>query len=612
MGLGHFISNLSFLIENLCGVDFYARVELSRLVKIYKLMAKQYLFFKLCPEPINYVPADRLFNKELSGYFNSLHRIETVFELNRFAEIRQLIEKDIYLQKHITHSLPDSGIHGYLAIIDTMPPIEKMVKCLALCDEFILFQRSHEPKDTYLRYLAGSNISKQIQVYNWHIFIVPTLNAFNCSISTILTGEYPPEKTDKLFLKPDIIFHRGFQNHPDPLHDSHHTLDPLNRHTSRLSAAITNILSQDCVHFTDLSATSSHMLRHASITGIPVSGVANTYLATIETQMRTQFILLDIPVLQTAIDKFNGLLGQLLDEPRYRQSHLFQSDIDHAFKLFESKILVEHGDIKSYKRHLKLFRNIIAARFLIDHEYITHDKSINLFLSFNLLQTIFIALQNKTLIPFSSLIEKNADKLLSEMYICQKTRELFGIRPSLSNIIPEITDVPRTSTGRQAFFIKLPENNAKNSRIERNYINIAMNLYQSKFLKDPSPEISADIRNEYAHKIRANRYLRDKLDFYRTFLSREEYLSLTNQCVQLFYSIDLVLNKIKPGDRLGMLSPIQYHYVDDSPHEFAFPEVITEYLDSHPRFNYQSDYKMRIDSGTPYLKQQISIVSSIS
>ena len=92
-------------------------------------MAKQYLFFKLCPETVNYVRSDLLLEKELFVYFKSLNRVETVFELNHFQEIRQLIEKDTDLQRHITHALPDAGIQGFLAIIENPAPLEK--QCLA-------------------------------------------------------------------------------------------------------------------------------------------------------------------------------------------------------------------------------------------------------------------------------------------------------------------------------------------------------------------------------------------------------------------------------------------------------------------------------------------------
>jgi hypothetical protein len=573
-------------------------------------MAKQYLFFKLCSEPVNYVPADQLFEKELFVFFQSLHRIETVFELNHFQEIRQLFEKDVHLQRHITHALPDSGIHGYLAIVESPPPTEKLVKRLALCDEFIVFQRSHELKDTYIRYLAGKNISKQLQVYNWHIFIIPTLRSFNCSIPTAMQNNINLEKIDKIFQKPEKIFCRSFQSHPDPMHEIPGILDPIDEHASRLFAAITNILIQDSTYFTDLSATSSHLLRHASITGIPISGYTRTNLQTIENRMRTQFFILDISVVQAAVIKFTSLLGQLLDEPKYRQSHLFHSDIDLAFKLFESKILLKHNDIKSYKRHLKLFRNIIAARFLIDHEYITHDESINLFLSFNLLQAIYNTLQNRTKIPFTIHIEKNADKLIAEMYICQKTHELFGIKPAFSNIVQGEINGRQGSRQKQAFFIRLPEHSSNQKSKDRNHINFAMNLYQPGFNNYHLPNLSDDTRNDYILKIKTNRYLRDKLDFYRTFLSREEYLLLTDQCLHLLYSMDLILKTIKPGDCIGILAPIKYHYVEDSPHEFSFPEIILEYLDSLESFNHKIEYRLRIDTGNPNLKQEISIISS--
>jgi hypothetical protein len=574
-------------------------------------MAKQYLFFKLCPETVNYVRADLLLEKELSVYFKSLNRVETVFELNRFQEIRQLIEKDTDLQRYITHALPDAGIQGFLAILENPPPLEKLVKLLSFCDEFILFQRSHELKHTYIRYLSGINLAKQLQVYNWHIFVIPTLRSFVSSLPGNLKNITNLEKIDKIFQKPEQIFCRSVNSHTDPLHTSPNILEPLNSHSSRLTAALSNILISNRTHFTDLSMTSPYWAKHASTLGIPVVGYTKSLLQDIDNRLRTQLMTLDISVVQTAVRKFIILLGQLLDEPKYRQSHLFHSDMDHSFKLYEAGILLQHNYIKSYKKHLKLFRTIITARFLIDRKYITHDNFINLFLSFNLLQSIYLNLHGKFPSLFSLMIEKNAEKLIAEMYICQKTRELFSLKPTISNLISSEKYKSEKSGQRRAFFIRLPENYLNHDEKVKNHTKIALDLFQ--FDAQTQTDIKPDnyVKNDFTTKIRANRYLYNKIDFYRSFLPREEYFFLTNQCYQLFYSLDSILELFQPGDRIGFLSPIKYHYVDDSPHELSFPEIILEYLNVHTSFNYQTEFRLHIDTGNQFLHHEMVIISAI-
>ena len=467
--------------------------------------------------------------------------METVFELNHFQEIRQLIEKDTDLQRHITHALPDTGIQGFLAIIENPAPLEKLVKLLSFCDEFILFQRSHEPKDTYIRYLSGINLSKQLQVYNWHIFVIPTLRSFICSLSDNLENITNLEKIDRIFQKPEQIFSRSVNSHTDPLHISPDILEPLNSHSSRLAAALSNILISNQTHFTDLSMTSPYFVKHASTFGIPVVGFTKSYLQNIDSRMRTQLMTLDISVVQTAVSKFITLLGQLLDESKYRQSHLFQSDIDVAFKLYEAGILLQHNYIKAYKRHLKLFRTIITARFLIDKKYITHDNTINLFLSFNLLQSIYYTLYGKISSPFSLLIEKNAEKLIAEMYICQKTRELFNLKPSISNLIFAEKYKSEKSDQRRVFLIRLPDDHLNHDEKVKTHIKISLDLFQFDTQTETDDQPDNYVKNDYTTKFRANRYLNNKIDFYRSFLPREEYISLTNQCHQafLFFRFDI-------------------------------------------------------------------------
>jgi hypothetical protein len=485
--------------------------------------------------------------------------------------------------------------------------VEQLVKRLSLCDEFILFQRSHEPKDTYIRYLSGMNVAKQVQVYNWHIYVLPTLRAFTNSIPYFLKPGTHSEKIDKIFHQPQHIFRRNDAAHSDPLHSRIDILEPLYTPASRLYSALTNLLITAHHELVDLSVASSHFLRQASILGSKATGYTTSHLQTIENRIRTEYMALDISVVRTAVSKFISMLGQLLEDTKYQQSHLFHSNIEQAFKLFESKILLHHNYIKSYKRHLKLFRTIIAARFLIDHDYVTPDSLINLFLSFNLLQTITSSIKERTHTPFINLIEKNAEKLVSEMYVCQKIRELFSIKPGMSFIYQDPLSKIKKSNCPRSFFIRYTHS-TRATGPARNLLQIALNLYQLK--RDDDTGFNADeaLGTEFADKVRRNRYLRDRMDFYRTILSREEFISLTNQCAHVFNSLDYILQIIAPSDLLAVLAPTKIHFVDKTPHEFSLSEIIAEYLNDHAHFDYQTAFKMRIDTERNDQKQDMTII----
>ena len=266
---------------------------------------------------------------------------------------------------------------------------------------------------------------------------------------------------------------------------------------------------------------------------------------------------------------------------------------------------------KHTKRHLKLFRTIITARFLIDKKYITHDNTINLFLSFNLLQSIYYTLYGKISSPFSLLIEKNAEKLIAEMYICQKTRELFNLKPSISNLIFAEKYKSEKSDQRRVFLIRLPDDHLNHDEKVKTHIKISLDLFQFDTQTETDDQPDNYVKNDYTTKFRANRYLNNKIDFYRSFLPREEYISLTNQCHQLFYSLDSILELFQPGDRIGLLSPIKYHYVEDSPHELSFPEIILEYLNAHASFDYQTEFRLHIDTGNKFVHHEMVIISAI-
>jgi len=572
-------------------------------------MARQYLFFKLTSEDISYIDAGKLFQIELSTYFSNIHKINNVFELYRFPEIRQLIEKDFKLQKHITHALPDSENHGYLALTDSLPPIEKLIKRLAYCDEFLLFQRTHEPKDAYLRYLSGKGVIKQLKIYNWIIFIIRTLRSFYDPVSDIVRSLPTPDKIDRLLNDPGNLNSKNRQKHADPLHQHSQTLDPLNTYTSRFSAAMFNMLIKKDHSFVEIPAISAHLLRHASLTGNKATGYIQTPLQSMEFRLRTQFHNLDKTIIWDAVNKAIGLLNQLLENPKFKQSHLFYSDIDGSYKSHESIIFQKYTELSSYKRHLKLYRYIIAARFLIDQQIITHDDTINLFLTFNLLQTIFQAINRKRASSFINEFEINAQNLISEMHICQKMRELFVLKPKTAHIIEgSFSMLADKSDNKHAYFVRLPGQATNNNFYTKNHINIALKLFQTRSNPISSQEISQSLKNFYQKKLEANLYTNEKLDFYRSFLPREEFLSLSDQCINTLFSLDQLVTQLKTGDRLCILSPNRCHFIDDNPHEFSFSRIILDYMSSLDNLTVSTKHQTQIDAEDPCLKHEIALL----
>jgi hypothetical protein len=567
-------------------------------------MARQYLFFKLSPEKTPYVAAADLFKIELIPYFNNLHLINNVFDLFRFQEIRQLIEKDTHLQRTITRTLPDDDVHGYLAITDNPPPVENLVKRLAFCDEFLVFQRTHELKDTYLRYLAGKKIVSQFKVYNWHVFYVKTLRAVLNVLPAYNGNGLTPEKIDQLFSQPDAFSKHNIAIHPDPIHQNVNFFEPVNHFSSRFASALINNLCNDNCELVEIPAVSAHFLQYASMIGVCGTGYSLSHLNTIVTQMRTHISKLEIHVVTQAVSKIISLISQLLDEPKFRQSHLFYTDINHEFRLYESKILLQYSDIRSYKRHLKLYKCIIASRYLIDHHYITHDAFINLFLNYNLLQTMLTCF-NDTSRSFLQEYEKNAQKVINEIQLVKKLHEIFVLKPANISIIEQtFSSVNCTSSKKQAYFIHIPGFMLKNIPAQRNHINIALELYQNGHNKQIDWEVPETIREIYLKGLKTGSYIAEKLDFYRSFLSREEYLLLIKQITKIYAVIDTILKVIRPGDRLAILALIRYDYIDQTPHELSFSRITADYIFSHRKHKFELDFRIRLNPGDSHVKYE--------
>ena len=571
-------------------------------------MAKQYLFFKRTAEQFPYASGDDLFHLELSSYFNNLNKIYNIFELYRFPDLKQIIEKDSRLQTNITHALPEQGIHGLLAICETAPPVDQLVKRLALCDEFILFQRSHEPNDTYLRYLSSKSIITKQIIYNWHIFVIRTMRSFFTPVSQFAAKAPGMDKIDKFFPSiPEHFAHR-LRPHPDPLHLGQDIMEPLNTEASRLSATLLNILIPNNHSFLEIPTTSSHLVRQASLIGTQATGYPRAPLNMLDQQTRLHATRMNLPVVTEAVSRVVKLLDQLLQTPKYQQSHLFFTDIDREYKHHETQIMMHIPELKSFKRHLRLYRYIIATRFLLDNQYITHDKQINNFLRFNLIQTIYLTLKASQMAQFNQVFEKNALKLISEIYMGQKLKDLFMLKPVAVQLVESGFTLPPNESGKNhGFFLRLPENSLIEPVSEKKHFKLAMSLFGYEQKTGRHPELSEALKNIYSEILDNLTYLSDKLEFYRSFLSREAYVTLTNQCLSVSYSLDQVLKNMKSGDRLCIVSEKYYHYIDDTPHEFSFARLISEYLSVQNSFKFNLEHQFKINSGNPCLSHDVTI-----
>lgn len=573
-------------------------------------MAKQYLFFKRTAEQFPYTSGDDLFQLELSSYFSNLNKIFNVFELYRFPELKQIIEKDSRLQAHITHALPEQGIHGLLAVCDTAPPVDQLVKRLALCDEFILFQRSHLPNETYLRYLISKSMISKQTIYNWHVFVIRTMRSFFAPVAQF-TAKIPAlDKIDKFFQTiPDQFYHRN-RPHPDPLHMDSDVMEPLNTHSSRLSATMLNILLPNGHALLEIPATSSHLVHQSGLIGTAAAGYPRSSLHMLDQQTRLHAMRMNLPVVTEAVSRVVKLLDQLLQTPKYQQSHLFYTDIDREYKHHESHIMIRLPEIKSFKRHLRLFRYIIATRFLLDNQYITHDKQINNFLRFNLLQTIHLTLKASQVASFNQVFEKNALKLISEIYMIQKLKDLFMLKPVPVQLIESGFTLPPGESGKNhGYFLRLPEHRLNEPVSEKKHVRLAMHLFGQEQKIERHPELSEALRSVYTKALDTLAYPSDKLEFYRSFMSREAYLTLTNQCLSVFYSLDQVLKNTKKGDRICVVSEKHCHYIDDTPHEFSFARLIAEYLSIHPSFKFDIEHLFKINSSNPCLSHEVTFFS---
>jgi hypothetical protein len=253
----------------------------------------------------------------------------------------------------------------------------------------------------------------------------------------------------------------------------------------------------------------------------------------------------------------------------------------------------------------------MAAKFLIDHEYVTHDELINLFLNFNLLQSIYHTERDNFLSPFSQLIAKNAEKLISELYVCQKTCELFSLKPTITRFVMDGHYNKIDLRDKKAFFLQLPEENIQNDAKLKKHVKIALDLFQydSGNLDEKYPTNDQEKNN--THDLRSNRYLKDKIDFYRSILSREKYLALAEKCLHLLNTLDRYVEIFQPGDAIALLAPVHFHYVEDYPHEFSFAEIILEHLNAHFSFDYQMEYRQRIKTENLHTHFETVIITAI-
>jgi len=543
-------------------------------------MSRRHLFFKLSADAGSFIHVTAFAELELKRYLTDLRPIGNVFELLKIPDLAHIIDRNPEIQHLITSALPTVNQHGYFATVPAEWPIEPYFRALNFVDEIFVFQRSHLSRDAFISMLIGRGLLKRFEVYNWHVYHGKSMPYY----LRILQFRRPDlRNTDAVerFLKTLNLQTPGLENadvdwDPEPLINGNGFFSFA---SLRPQKALINWLTAEGGAFLDLSPGGGSSLQYASMRGISATGVANDALQAFLCNSKSFFYDIPLNLISDGIQKLAERLLQLTDARLTSQADLFLVDLDKEYILYRAKQLVARQSSARGKRNVDkdLF---LMSRFLIDQNFITHNRDLNQFLMFALVRTVMQPKAMSNLHNFINTFKTNAQEIYLDLYALHRFSHLFGLKPEKTITVlndplnfdtlldPEkrygisVHLIPCRRTGRDTVFSWLRE--------------------QFGITRAADDNLPSTIPDESEFGF----YTREKLDFLKSFLKTDDYHPYLENCHQTYRLLNAVKSNQSHINRIAITTASTVFQIDDKPHIISYARVIEEMLqENFPQIN---------------------------
>jgi len=536
-------------------------------------MSRRHIFFKLSTDAGRFTEVTTFAELELVRYVDDLRPVGNVFELLKTPDLARLIDRDPEIQHLITSALPAVQHHGYLATVSPELSVEPFFRALNFIDEIFIFQRSHLSRDVFISTLIGKGLLQRYEVYNWHVFHGKCMPYY----LRILQANRP-------FLRSiDAVdrFLKNINRQPSPVDQSQTNWEPepllsdngfFSFASHRPQKALVNWLTTGGKALLDLSPGGGSTLQYASMRGLSATGIAENPLQAFLCNSKSFYYDIPLHLIAEAIQKLSERLLQLTDARLTRQVDLFLVDLDKEFLRYRTKQLLARKKPVHERRSIDkdLF---LMSRFLIDQNFITHNRDLNQFLMFVLVKTVMRPNTMANLHSFLSAFKANAHEIYLDLFALHRFTYLFGMKPEKTiTLLNERFDLNEfIEPGREyGVMVNLP-------LCKKPAADTVQSWLQDQFGMTKIPVVSNDTKmpDESAFGV----YTREKLDFLKSFLKYEDYRPYVVNCQKSYQLLSAIRSFRANIRRVSITAANTVFHIDEKPHIFSYARVIEEMLD---------------------------------
>ncbi len=538
-------------------------------------MSRRYIFFKLSADARSFSHATAFAELELKRYLDVLHPVVNVFELLKIPDVARLIDRDIRIQHLITAALPAFDHHGYVATVSDEVQVEPFFRALNFIDEIFVFQRSHLPRDAFISMLIGKGLLQRYEVYNWHIFHGKTMSYYLRILQSRRPNLRSTEAIEKVIKSLDRESSLGGSDPESWEPEPHFTTDGFFSLASfRPQKALVNWLTAGGSTLIDLSPGGGGILQYASMRGISALGIATDALQTFLCNSKSFFFDIPLHLISEGIQKLSERLMQLSDARITNQIDLFLVDLDKEYLLYRTKQVLGAKHLPGRKRtgDKNLF---LMGRFLIDKNFITHNRDLNQFLLFVLVKTVMQPRSINSLHNFINAYKSNAQEIYLDLFTISQFTQLFGIKPEKTiailndpfNFKAFLTAGTQYGLNIHLIPCKKPFHDALYSWLREQFDPLKTKLPQNTAKLNDMPDLGF--------------YTREKLDFLKSFLKHDEFLPYQNNCQQTYRLLAQIQANQKHIRRIAITTAGTVFHVNDKPHTISYARVIEEMLEQN-------------------------------
>jgi len=535
-------------------------------------MSRRHIFFKLSADAGSFFHVEAFAELELKRYLDDLRPVVNVFELLKIPDIARLIDRDVKLQHLITTALPAVDYHGYVAAVSEDVPVEPFFRALNFIDEIFVFQRSHLPRDAFVSMLIGKGLLHRYEVYNWHIFHGKSMSYYLRILQSRRPHLRNTEAIERLIKNLDREFPVG-ENDPDSWEpESHFTTDGFFSLASfRPQKALVNWLTAGGRSLIDLSPGGGNILQYASMRGISALGIATDALQAFLCNSKSYFFEIPLHLISEAIQKLSERLMQLSDSRIRNQIDLFLVDLDKEYLLYRTKQILGTKYL-SPKKHTGDKDLFLMSRFLIDKNFITHNRDLNQFLLFALVRTVIQSRSAKNLHHFINAYKANAQEIYLDLFTINRFTHLFGMKPEKTiAILNDPFNFKAFLTAGKIYGL-----NIQLIPCRKHFPDAHYTWLREQF--DPVKTHQLQKTGKVKDASDFGFYTREKLDFLKSFLKPDEFLPYLNNCRQTYRLLAEIQTNQKLIQRITITTASSVFHINDKPHTISYARVIEEML----------------------------------